>query len=98
MWRPHPNVEITQEEIKSVKSSAGEDLAKYGRFGVVDAKVREEEQRQLKIEKMDKWRAFRNAVSDHSGVEGRENKDYPRTFKIQLPLPEGGDVNTDVNE
>jgi hypothetical protein len=95
MWRPHPSVDLTPEEIEAVKVTAKDEFAKYGRFGVVDAKVREEEQRQQKISKMEKWKNFRARVPQHS--DAREM----HTFTIQLLVPEGDvgpDVSSDIGE
>jgi WD40 repeat protein len=95
LWRPHASLRLSDQDIEAVRSEAEGAINKYGRFGVVDAKVREEEQRAQKLGRLDRWRAFRGRSGDEY-VKEQGRKEFP----IQLPIPEPvePDVNTDVNE
>lgn len=56
MWRPRTaDVLPSPEDIAAVKPRAEEIIKKSGRFGAIDIKSREEEQRQQKIEKLRHW-------------------------------------------
>ena len=56
IWRPRSSESlVTKDDIESVKDEVEEIIKKSGKFGAVDQKTREEEMKQLKIEKLKMW-------------------------------------------
>jgi uncharacterized protein with WD repeat len=59
VWRPRSQEALlTEDDLKKVSEKAEEIIAKSGKFGAVDLKSREEDIKQNKIQKLQKWEAL----------------------------------------
>jgi hypothetical protein len=83
VWRPRDNIGLTKEDFDAVKDELPAAIERYARFGVVDANVREQEIRQNRQAKMEKWLDFltRDQGQAYEAIGKR-----PETFTFAVPL------------
>lgn len=85
IWRPKPIIDIEQADIDALDpNEVKEAKERYGRFGVVNAEIRLEEEIQQKKIKLQRWINFMS----QKDTSYRASKNDVYKFEIQLEKPQ----------